>query len=491
MELNQNAEYLSTDIVVIGGGGSGLMSAIAAVDVGAKNILVLEKASKLGGNTSVSHGIFAINSPAQKRLGIKNVDVDEVFRDKMAYVNWRVNARLVRTIIDRSADMIQWLENRGLRFNYVIQFIPEGDGPRTFHKYNSDLGGAIGEHLVETLTKECQKKGINFILDTTVKKILVDHGEVTGVVAAKGTHEIRIIAKSVIIATGGFGANKELLNKYFPFHGDVNGISLPQMTGDGLLMAEEAGAFIENQMAILLTGPGNMETGAGLLFRRPEMVFINILGERFVDESLGLRYVDAMGSSLSRQPGKNCWLLTDSSIVREIIQKRDMLTGLEKDMGQNGIWLDNLENSLERDSAAKKIKKANEWDEIAGWIGTRPEVLKNTIAQYNSYCEEGHDMDFLKNKAYLKSLLTPPFYAIQGLQSFDTTLGGIRINHRTEVLNRQDEWIRGLYAVGDNATGCESVSYNHKYPGSALAFALISGQIAGENSAVYANSKNK
>jgi fumarate reductase flavoprotein subunit len=486
MSTIKETESLEANILVIGGGGAGLTAAIAAAKAGVKNIIVLEKAPTLGGNTGISHGIFAVNSPAQKRLGIK-ISADEVFRDKMAYANWRIDARLVRTIIDRSADMIQWLEDKGLRFDYVIQFVHEGEGPRTFHKYNDDPSGGVGERLVATLVRECRSLGVKLLCDTAVKKILTDgKGRVNGVLATTKGKEPKITAKSVIIATGGFGGNKEMLNKYFPSYGDISGISLPQMTGDGILMAEEVGAFIDNPVAINITGPGYMGSpGLGLLFQRPEMMLVNKNGERFVDESLRIHYFDSASTALSRQPGKICYALLDAKIVRDIKQKREALSGLEKDMGRNGAWLSEVENGLQKDAAEGKIKKSDTLDGIAGWIKVAPEVLMATVEQYNSFCDKGYDADFIKEKIYLLPLRTPPYYAIPGGQSFDTTMGGIRINHRTEVISRQDSPIRGLYAAGDNATGCESASYNHRYPGSALCFALVSGQIAGENAAEY------
>jgi fumarate reductase flavoprotein subunit len=482
----EKARNLAAEIVIIGGGGAGLMAAIAAAQAGVKDIIVLEKASVPGGNTGISHGIFAINSPAQKRLGLQ-YSADEVFRDKMKYVSWRVDARLVRTVINRSADLIGWLENKGLRFDYVIQFVHEGEGPRTFHKYNADPSGGVGEKLVATLVRECQSLGVKLLCDTAAKKILTDKkGKVNGVLAKAKDKEFKVAARSVIIACGGFGGSKELLDRYFPYHGDVTGISVPQVTGDGLLMAEEVGAFIDNPVAINITGPGYMGSpGVGLLFQRPEMMLVNKNGERFLDESLRIHYFDSAASALSRQPGKVCYAMLDAQILRDIKQKREALSGLEKDMGRNGAWLNEVEDSLRKDIAEGKIKMSDTLDGIAGWIGVAPEVLKATVEQYNSFCDNGYDADFIKEKPYLLPLRTPPYYAIPGSQSFDTTMGGIRINHRAEVISRQDSPISGLYAAGDTATGCESVSYNHRYPGSALCFALVSGQIAGENAARY------
>ena len=476
---------LNIDLAIVGGGGSGLMAAIAAAKAGVKNISILEKVSILGGNTGISHGLFAVNSPAQKRLGIR-ISADEVFRDKMLYANWRIDPRIVRTVIDRSPYLIQWLESQGLRFEYIIRFISEKGGPQTFHKFNADPTQGIGAKLVSALIKECRELGIQFILDTTVKKILTEKGKgIGGVLAVAKDQELTVMAKSVIIATGGFAGNKVLLDKYFPYHGNVANISLPQMTGDGLLMAEEAGAFIDNQMVILLTGPGSGELSTGLLFRRPEMIFVNKNGERFMDETLGIDHVDAAGNALSRQPEKTCYGLIDSGILREIIRRKEILTGLEQDFGRNGDWLNELEISLGKEAQESKIGKSETWEGLAAWMGIDANALKGTLERYNCYCDQGYDADFLKDQKALRSQREPPFYAIPGQQSFDTTLGGIRINHHAEVLDKRSIPMKGLYAAGDVATGCESVSYNHRYPGSALAFALIFGQIAGESSARY------
>lgn len=114
----RGTEKVGAEIVIIGGGGAGLIAAVAAAGAGAKNIIVLEKAASPGGNAALSGGIFAVESPIQKRLGIK-VTRDEVFKDKMVHANWRVDPRLVRAIVNRSGDIIRWLEEEGLKFNIV------------------------------------------------------------------------------------------------------------------------------------------------------------------------------------------------------------------------------------------------------------------------------------------------------------------------------------------------------------------------------------
>jgi fumarate reductase flavoprotein subunit len=218
---------------------------------------------------------------------------------------------------------------------------------------------------------------------------------------------------------------------------------------------------------------------------RPEAILVNKNGERYSDEALFLNYHNWPGNSLSRQPGNMCYALLDEEIKRDIIQKRDSLGGFFKSIGENGAWMDELGNDLQKESTGGKIKIADSWNDIAGWIKVAPEVLKATVEQYNSFCAKGYDADFLKDKKYLRPLRTPPYYAIPGHQCFDTTIGGIRINHRMEVINKQVSPISGLYAAGDNAGSWLAQNYDLTYPGSALGFALVSGQIAGENAARF------
>ncbi len=484
---NSNAENLQADILVIGGGGAGLTAAIAAAEAGAKNIIVLEKAPSLGGNAGISHGIFAVESPAQKRLGIK-ISGDEVFKEKMESANWRVDPRLVRVIINKSGDIIRWLEEEGLKFNSILEFVVEGEGPKVFHMLGAGASGAVGHGLAETLIKGCQDRGVQLLCETAARKILIDEkGEVNGVLATTKDKELKITAKSVIIATGGFGENKEMINKYFPSHGDIFCNSLPQMTGDGILMAAEAGAVIGDQLAILLIGPQHYQ-GAGsldILVRRPEVILVNKNGERYVDESLGLHHMDMASNCLSRQPGKICYALIDSKVKRDMIQKREVLSGIEGQKGNNGAWMDELENDFQSDAAEGTAKVADSWEEIAEWMGAKPEALRATVEQYSSFCDKGYDADFLKEERYLLPLRTPPYYAVLGRQGCDTTVGGIKINHRMEVINKQDSLISGLYAVGDNASGWEFIDYSFRSAGAALCFALCSGYIAGENAAKY------
>jgi fumarate reductase flavoprotein subunit len=233
------------------------------------------------------------------------------------------------------------------------------------------------------------------------------------------------------------------------------------------------------------------------------VIWINKLGERFCDESLYAGHPHQAANSLSRQPDETCYALVDSETLRSIVKKKELYTELDAfflyggsggfeakpSLGARTTWFDRLYDDFKIDAAKGVAKIASTLDEIAEYIGVRPKVLKATIEQYNSYCDQGYDADFLKNKEFLLPLRTPPYYALIGRQGYDCTLGGIKINQFMEVINKQYSPISGLYAAGDNAGSCIPTVYDMKHAGTTLSFAICSGYIAGENAAKYISEK--
>jgi fumarate reductase flavoprotein subunit len=149
----------------------------------------------------------------------------------------------------------------------------------------------------------------------------------------------------------------------------------------------------------------------------------------------------------------------------------------------------NLTKELEEQADKGNVKISDSWDEIANWIGALPEVLKATIEEYNSSCNHGYDELFTKDRRYLVPLRKPPFFAMRCRSGIIGTIGGIKVDHRMEVINHKDEPILGLYAVGTDAGGWEADTYNVHLSGATFGFPLNSGRIAGENAALYVSEK--
>jgi fumarate reductase flavoprotein subunit len=352
-----------------------------------------------------------------------------------------------------------------------------------------------GAAIVKALLKDCADLGVQVLYNTGAMKILVDkRGAVTGVLAQTKEKEISITAGSVIIATGGYGGNRELLKKYSPFYTEsLKCGGLPHM-GDGILMAWKAGAASEGLGSMIGGGPclPGMKGLAGrteslfltAVAEEPNVVWVNKKGERFVDECLTFNIFESV-NPLLRQPDMVTYSLFDERVKRGIIEE-----GIIRGIGI--YFLPPRTKILELDKMLKKgvdngtIKIANTWDEIAAWMRIAPEILKATIEEYNACCDKGYDDVFAKDRRYLQALRKPPYYAILGYPFFTTTIGGIKINHHMEVLNRQDTPIPGFYAAGVDTGGWVSDTYCGHLAGSGFGFALNSGRIAGENATRYA-----
>ncbi|OGO19647.1 MAG: hypothetical protein A2144_13320 [Chloroflexi bacterium RBG_16_50_9] len=514
MVIKKNPE-LTVDICVIGGAGAGLTAAARAAESGVKKVVVLDKMKSMGGCTRGAMGLFSVESPAQKRLGI-HCAADDCYKFHMDMSNWYPDAKLVRNWMCETGNVIGWLEEKGCYFDQVINFV--GIGMKRF--YHQARGGRTGLRIVQTLLKTCQEKGVELRTETRATKLLTNSkGAVVGVLAAHGNEELKILAKCVIIASGSISSNKALLARFYPGQ-DLSNVRImacmPHNTGDGLLMAEEIGAA-STHISTLFIGPHNhpYNERTGALVRRPNLINVNRNGERFGDEAM---YVDREWSwmfsmALDRQPDKVCYSLIDESILRFYQEEKKFYTSTDgmasvKSFGSRTqssddkaetkdphrlseaeltAWLDTVDEDIHEEEAAGRLKIANTLDEIARWIGCDPETLKTTVAEYNTYCQNKYDADFLKDPQFLLPLTTPPYYAIRAYSGIDTCIGGLRTNHRLEVLNKNLYPIKGLYAAGVVIGNWLGLGYS--FMGSNMSFTTYSGYAAGKNAAEFVSKK--
>jgi fumarate reductase flavoprotein subunit len=476
MESEEAIKYLEADLVIIGGGGAGLTAALAASEAGTKSIIVLEKCGGLGGNTARATGLFACESPVQQRERII-ADSDLLFEKLMQWTHWsRINPRILRAFLNKSGDTIRWLEEKGIEFD-LRAFYPNQQ-PRVWH---CPKGG--GAQLVQVLVEKCKEKGVQLLLHTSGKKILRGKGgHVTGVIAVKDGEECEITTKRVIITTGGFGGNGELLNKYCPSYYDGMPLRGLPLNGDGLFIAADAGAVITDFATLLKEGPTlDLQTWPLMgLEREPSTIWVNKTGKRFINESTGYHPFESINAIL-RQPGKVCYTFLDSTIKQNFEEKGFKLgTNIRGNRAPEGEK-SGLDKRLQDEIETGRVKMSDSWDSIADWIGAEHKVLRDTIDEYNSSCEQGYDELFNKERRCLFALRKAPFYAIKGLAVFLDTIGGIKINELMAVLGNDDKPIPGLYAAGVTTSGWEAETYCGELSGSAFGFAINSGRIAGEN----------
>ena len=490
-------KQLETDIAIVAGGLSGLAAAVAAAELGA-GVVILEKASTTGGAANMGMGPFAVESRLQRMRQVP-LNREQAFKLFMDYTHWRVDARLVKAYIDKSADTIDWLEKKGVEFADVnTAFVGSN---YTWHVVKPDTGlpgpGSAGS-MIRILTEKAKELGVRIMLQTPAKKLIKQGDRITGVIAEDNSGEqVQIKAKAVIIATGGFGDSPEMIKKHvgYEWGRDLYSARIPGITGDGIRMAWEAGAASDGLNMELTyampfglpdTGPGGAPWGFAA-FRQPNLM-VNILGERFMNEEI-MGNTTYTGNAISRQKGHCAFNIFDAGTKRHF-----------KDVGLDCLFsimprttIDCLDEDIQQafDVGYKDVFTADSLDELAEKAGIDAANLKETVEEYNKSCDNGYDGLFHKPHHLLRPVREPKFYAGKFFPSGYGTLGGIKINHKIEVITKDHKPIPGLYASGTDACSIFADSYIFYLPGSTMGFALNSGRMAAENAVKYIRSSDK
>lgn len=485
---------LETDVVVVAAGLSGLAASVAAAESGAR-VITLEKASNTGGAANMGMGPAAAGSPVQKASMIE-VTPGELFRRHMFYTHYQVDARLVRDYYFKSGDTIAWLQDMGVEFHSVRPAFRArertrayADGEYTWHVVQPEDGSEPGPRAATTMTKRLTERaldlGVEFMFETPGKELITnDEGAVCGVKAVdKNGEEIVISCSSVIVATGGFGANAKMIKETMGYNWGENlfSFAIPGMDGDGFNMCHAVGAgHTPVTMEIMYQLPDNMNhfyvEGA---FRQPTY-WCNRLGERFMpeDEIFNTTFV---GNAINHLPGKVAFAIFDSKMLKRWkkfgpdivshVHPHDLYEGFDEQ------WERDLQEGYE------PIAQADTLEELAEKIGIDPEGLLANVEEYNQMCAEGYDSLFEKEREFMQPLEKGPFYVCKQYIGAYETLGGVLVNHNLEVMNDDYEVIPGLYCVGTDACTIYGDSYNYCIPGNTMGFCLNSGRIAGENAA--------
>lgn len=495
--------HTDTNLCIVGGAGAGLCAAVRAAQCGVKHILVLDKQPKMGGCTRMAQGMFSCESPVQKRNGDQMLSADECFHYHMDMTNWEPDGKLVRKWLTTTGKVVGWLEDYvGVEF---IQAAPWSTGLPAYHMTAKPTGNEIVNHLLA----KCRALGVELVTNARARHLLQKDGAVIGVQAEKDGEEWEIHAKRVILATGSISANQELIQRFYGRDNDMSHVrimaNVPHNTGDGLLMAEELGAA-NTPVASLFIGPHNhpYNPRTGLLIRRPHVVKVNRDGERFTNEDqiITRRWGWTLAVSLDRQPEKKCFALMDASMLRYFLEHKqnyyplEMIhgtghTNIKDDYGKDEAksldwnnptkWLDHIVEDIEAEIAGGRIAKCGSYAEMAQVIGCTPRKIEETISNYNRYCAQGYDEEFLKEPEYLFPLTEFPIYVMKAYQGIDTPIGGIRVNHEQKIVNKELYPIPNLYGAGIMTGGW--LGRNYGFFGSEMSYVTYSGYAAGEHAA--------
>jgi len=476
---------LTGDVIVVAAGPAGLCAAIAAAREESR-VLVFEKGSTTGGAANMGMGPLGVESRLQ-RLKQHGPTRDEAFRAFMDYTHWRVDAQLVRAYIDKAATSIDWLESLGVEFVEPAAYFPGGNF--TWHIVKAGQGQpgpmAAGA-MIRILTEKAKELGVKILLQTPVRQILKEKDRVVGVLAEDPSGEsVEARAKAVIVCTGGFGNNPEMIKKYtgYEWGRDLASFRIPGVDGDGVRMAWEVGAApTEMTMELIYMMPGEFDPALAEVFRQPHLM-VNLLGERFMNEEI-MPNTTFTGNAISRQKERTAFLIFDEVIKRHMetvgFDQVSVVFPFMKAVNFDRLLQGHL------DKGFKEIFVADSLDELAAKTGIEGEGLKKTVEEYNGFCEKGYDDVFNKDHRLLRPIKTPKFYAGRFLPGAYGSVGGIKINHRTEVLDKRWKAIPGLFAAGTDACSIYGDSYVFILPGNTMGFAVNSGRIAGENAAAFA-----
>ena len=445
----------SCDIVVIGAGGAGLSAAVAAASGGKLRIIVLEKQGILGGNTNYSTGgINAAGTDAQQALGI--VDSPDLFyEDTMRGGKQKNIPALVRSLVDHAAATISWLSSLGADLSDVG--LMGGSSVKRTHRPKG--GTAIGPHLMKVLKEASSKSNIEIRTSNKVLGLLSSNGTVTGVkVENADGSTYRLQAKAVVIATGGFGANLDMVTGYQPSLAGFATLNHPGATGDAFSWLADVGGSTIHMEYIQIHPTAEAENHILITeaVRGNGAILVNHAGERFVNE---MDTRDVVSAAILRQEKQEAFLVFDDAV-------RKSLASIETYANQHLM-------AEGADVAA-----------LAGLAGLPPAALSATLDRYNSFQKAGVDEDFGRSSAEMTAALsTAPFYAIRVKPAIHHTMGGIKVDADMHVLRSDDTPVPGLFAAGEVTGGIHGAN---RLGGNGVADIVVNGRIAGLKAAEYA-----
>lgn len=484
----------TADIIIVGAGGAGMTAAIAAKDLG-KNVIIVESQAMVGGNSIRSTGGLnaaetsyqnenKFNEEAGLEKTLKNAkekyasnrDIQELVATvEKQYEEYKKNPvgyfdsvelmeldtmvggsgtndfSLVKTLCENAKYAIEWLSSKGINLTSVASF--GGASVKRIHRPLNDEGkvASVGSFVIPKLEKILTDNGINIVLNTTADKLIMKDGKVAGVHAVnKDGVEIDFLGDAVILTTGGFGANLAMVESYKPELKGFMTTNAPGVNGSGIKMAEEIGAATVDMDKIQIHPTVEANTSALITegLRGDGAILVNANGERFVDE-VGTR--DKVSAAEIAQPGSFSWLIVD----KKMLDASSVIQGyVTKGYTKEGATYEDLANAIE----------------------VNAETFKKTMETWNGYVKEKKDPDFDRT-SFAEPLDTAPFYAIKVSAGIHHTMGGLKIDNLTHVLDKNGSIIDGLFAAGEVTGGIHG---SNRLGGNAVADFVVFGRIAGE-----------
>lgn len=492
----------TADVVIVGAGGAGMTAAIEATDAG-KKVIIVESQSMVGGNSVRSTGgmnaaktpyqdenTFEESAGVEKTLGTAaskyadNADITALAQtvkaqwdayqanpvgyfdsvelmelDTMIGGTGRNNIELVKALAENSADAIEWLSTIGADVKNVGAF--GGASVKRIHRPVNEDGKvtAVGAYIVPILEKNLQDRDVEIIFNTTANEILMEDGKAAGIKGeGKDGNTVTIHADSVVLTTGGFGANAEMVEKYKPELKGFTSTNADGAQGQGIDMATAVGAATVDmdQIQIHPTVHLDKDDNAHLItegLRGDGAILVNAEGKRFYDE---VSTRDKVSAAEIEQTGQYAWLIIDQAMV----DKSSVIAGY---------------------ITSGYTETGSTYEELAKAIGVDEATFAQTMETWNQAVANKSDPEFGRT-SFANPLNTAPYYAIKVTPGVHHTMGGVVINASAEVQSEEGQTIPGLFAAGEVTGG---VHGSNRLGGNAVADFTVFGRIAGKSAAAY------
>jgi len=446
---------LNTDLVIVGGGLAGFCAALEAACAG-HQVIILEKLAETGGSSAMSGGCLAFAGTDLQATGNIEDSSELLYKDLREVGLFENDDELVRAYVDHQLETYQWLKRAGVQFGAHIEASSGQSVPRVHNVDPADM--------VRILAAKAKQTGKVQLLTGVAAQRLVqdDAGRVNGVIALKGADSFKVAGRlGVILASGGFNQNAELVHRYAPQYDHAVFIGGAGNVGDGLKMAWKLGADVRDMIYIKGTfgkHPTDETNHHSCLAVYKGAIAVNQDGKRFVNESISYKL---LGDACIAQPYGAAYQILD----RRILESGDNLTRI----------LD-----LERRLEEGLMLEADTLEQLAAQIEIPAEALVRTVSDYNSYVDAGHDPDFGRKRLVhefgeLVRIEQPPFYAYPSTAAVFGTYCGLRVDAAMRVIDVFGDPLPGLYAAGEIVGGLHGGAY---MTGSALGKAAIFGRIA-------------
>ncbi len=445
-ETGEDEEAEDFDAVIIGTGGAGLSAAIAAYDNGLTNLVLLEKMNVTGGNTNFSSsGMNASETKFQKEQGIE--DSNDLFAQETLDGGHNTgDPELVTFMCDNSAEAIDWLDSLGITLDNIT--LTGGMSVKRCHRPTD--GSAVGLTLVPGLVSAAEERGIPIRMKCEAKELIVNDGAVEGVLVDEGGKSKKLNAHAVILASGGLGANQEMVTKYRPDLAGYVTTNQPGATGDGYAMAEAVGAELVQMDQIQIHPTVEQETSTLIAegVRGGGAILVNSEGNRFFNE---MSTRDKVSAAELEQPGKFAWCVFDQQVY------------------------DNNKAIAKYDKAGIVVTGTDIAD-LATKIEVDPAALQTTVDAYNAITTDSATDEFGRTEGCI-AFAPGAMYAIKVAPGIHHAMGGVRINANNQALDSDGNPIPGLFAAGEVTGGIHG---NNRIGGNAVCDITVFGKNVGE-----------